>query len=452
MKHTVTTKLYLSRIKRGAIRFATGALFFVAFQHPAFAQWTQASEIGNISISCVASGAALVACGHSKPDTSTIFISSNNGTSWAAAATNVPTIVTTIVNVGTSFIVGSDQPGASIYSTNFGSTWNPNILDFPNPIISHYSIYSLVVIGTTIFAGTGSGVFQQTSAGAAWTADTTGTVAPDAFGPANAVCFLVSGSNFFMGTQENGAYLSTNAGVLWTPVDNGLPKSFFYGTTIDGFMALGSTIYAAVADTDGIHTEIYSSTNDGSLWTKSNTQSQNWGTGYGFVTSGAAMFAATDSGVFYSLDKGADWIQADQGLPAYSGSGHYVTAIDTSGGNLVIGTGSNGVWTRKLSDFGGASVSSNTSASSNDGLSLTITENPASSAGTKIVYTLHNGGLTQVLLMDELGRTVRMLQNGDALAGQNIVSLDTRSLAPGTYFVRVEADGMTAMQKLVISR
>ncbi|HZK76855.1 MAG TPA: T9SS type A sorting domain-containing protein [Candidatus Kapabacteria bacterium] len=91
-------------------------------------------------------------------------------------------------------------------------------------------------------------------------------------------------------------------------------------------------------------------------------------------------------------------------------------------------------------------------AQSSDGLKLTISQNPATSAGTQVLYSLPNSSDVRVELMDELGRSVRMLQNGRAPAGQNIITIDPLTLAQGTYFVRVEANGMTAMQKLVITR
>jgi hypothetical protein len=87
---------------------------------------------------------------------------------------------------------------------------------------------------------------------------------------------------------------------------------------------------------------------------------------------------------------------------------------------------------------------------SNDELSLYLSQNPASNAVTNIIYTLKTDGPAKVELMDLLGRSVRMLNDGRAAAGQNVIAIDPKSLLPGSYFVRVEANGMSAMQKLVI--
>src|ERR1700689_1852327 len=144
MKYSDSTSLLSYSINRGFRRVIFCSLFLISFQNPVFAQWTQASGIPNSSISCVAaSGTIMVACAATKPDT--IFVSTSNGTAWAAEATNVPIIATSIVNGGTSFIVGSDRAGGSVYSVNFGSTWNSNDSDLPNNPHTGNGIYSLAV-------------------------------------------------------------------------------------------------------------------------------------------------------------------------------------------------------------------------------------------------------------------------------------------------------------------
>jgi hypothetical protein len=93
-----------------------------------------------------------------------------------------------------------------------------------------------------------------------------------------------------------------------------------------------------------------------------------------------------------------------------------------------------------------------TPSTSGSGLGLLLTQNPASNSGTSVIYTLPNAGPVQVELMDELGRSVRMLQNGFSSAGPNVIAIEPQLLAAGTYFVRVEANGTSAMQKLVVTR
>jgi Secretion system C-terminal sorting domain len=169
---------------------------------------------------------------------------------------------------------------------------------------------------------------------------------------------------------------------------------------------------------------------------------------YKFIAYNQDLFAGTDSGFYYSTNSGATWTQANQGLQLVPGD--HVNAIVISGGNIVIGTNSSNAWYRKLSDFGVSSVAA--TPAPNVGLNLALSQNPASSSQVKVTYTMSDDGTAQVMLMDELGRSVRMLQNGPAIPGENMLTIDPLTLAAGTYFVRLTADGATAMQKLVITR
>jgi hypothetical protein len=452
MKHIDIASVLPSLIKRGIATTVMCALFLIASNHKAFGQqWTQANGIGNTFIGCLATtgDTLMVSSGSGKKDS--IFISTDNGNNWSMVSDNVPTVITTMVANGTDFIVGSDRPGGSFYSKDFGNTWMPNDSDFPLPSISNYSISSLVDIGDTIFAATGEGVYLQTAPGAPWTPDTVGMEYSGGEVPA-ANSLTILGTNWFVATQDAGAYLSTNDGASWLPVNNGLPPSYYYGTTVGAFASSDTTLFAVIPDTNFITTEIYSTKNNGQNWSQANLLPQNWGGVYGFLSSGHNLFVACDSGVYVSSDEGANWVQANQGLPVSNGIGNYILAMTTSGSNLAIGTFTKGVWIRKLSDFGNSSVSPNTNAASNMGLNLTLSENPASSSEAKVFFTLPEAGFAQMLLMDELGRNVRLLQNGFAQAGQNEVVIDPLALDPGTYFVRVEANGMTAMQKFVVAR
>jgi hypothetical protein len=64
---------------------------------------------------------------------------------------------------------------------------------------------------------------------------------------------------------------------------------------------------------------------------------------------------------------------------------------------------------------------------------------------------MSEAGNAQVVLMDPLGKEVRMLHNGYAPKGDNIIPIDPAKLAAGSYFIRATANGATATQKLIIA-
>ncbi|MDP4230282.1 MAG: T9SS type A sorting domain-containing protein [Bacteroidota bacterium] len=85
-------------------------------------------------------------------------------------------------------------------------------------------------------------------------------------------------------------------------------------------------------------------------------------------------------------------------------------------------------------------------------LNLYLTANPASTSETRLYFTLKNGGNAQVSMMDVLGNEVHRLHDGPAVSGQNLIPIDPTKFAAGTYLIRVQAEGMTATRKLIITK
>src|SRR5689334_7199661 len=66
----------------------------------------------------------------------------------------------------------------------------------------------------------------------------------------------VSGSNLFAGTYGGGAFLSSNNGTSWTPVDAGLPNPY-----VSSLAVSGTNLFA------GTDLGVFLSTNSGACWT-----------------------------------------------------------------------------------------------------------------------------------------------------------------------------------------
>lgn len=85
-------------------------------------------------------------------------------------------------------------------------------------------------------------------------------------------------------------------------------------------------------------------------------------------------------------------------------------------------------------------------------LNLYLSANPLSHTEAKLSFIMKNDGNAQVSIMDQLGREVHMLQNGRLEAGQHSLPIDPTMFSSGTYFIRVNAEGMTATRKLIITK
>ena len=173
-----------------------------------------------------------------------VYRSTNAGISWAQANTGLqafPTVQCFVLN-GTSLFLGTSDSG--IYrSTNNGSSW----IRASNGL-SYQNVYALAVIDTILFASVpGSfsfNVYRSTNNGSNW--DQVFTIGQP---PINQ--FAVSARNIFGVAFGAGIYLSTDLGVTWLPVNNGIP----FGLTMISIAVRGSDLYAGSsysAITDGL--------------------------------------------------------------------------------------------------------------------------------------------------------------------------------------------------------
>jgi hypothetical protein len=90
--------------------------------------------------------------------------------------------------------------------------------------VSGMYVTDLVMIGTTIFAGTGSGVYRLNNTGV-WTAVNSGL--SDTY----LNTLAVSGSYLYAGTN-GGVSLSTDNGDNWSTVNGGLPGGGVYAADL----------------------------------------------------------------------------------------------------------------------------------------------------------------------------------------------------------------------------
>ncbi len=110
---------------------------------------------------------------------------------------------------------------------------------------------------------------------------------------------------------------------------------------------------------------------------------------------------------------------------------------------------------QKITSFtysAGTSSSVEEDFSPESSLNLHLSVNPVSNSETRFFYTLKKGGNAQVSIVNMLGNEVSMLHNGPAEAGQNIIPIDPTKFTAGTYFLRVNAEGMSEMRKLIITK
>ena len=230
---------------------------------------------------------------------------------------------------GSLLYAGDDQSGDIAVSSDNGQTWTNVISGFSSSV--HY-IYSLVLKGTLLFAGTDNGVYKNTVGQNNWTAVSTGLT------NMYIKSLVVSQSDIYAGTQGGGIFKSSNEGGQWNDVSTGIP--------------LFSNITC-------------------------------------FAVSGSNIFAGTDNGVFSKPNSGTSWTSVNTGLIDTS-----ITVMAVSANYLWAGTTSQGVWRRQLSQLIGSipSIPGNITGSTSvcPGSTNTYSVAPVSGA-TSYTWTLPSG-------------------------------------------------------------
>ena len=84
--------------------------------------------------------------------------------------------------------------------------------------------------------------------------------------------------------------------------------------------------------------------------------------------------------------------------------------------------------------------------------SLNAYPNPANGE-TTISYSLNKSGNVNIVITDMMGRTVKMMNQGNQVAGTSYnVNLNTSDLANGTYFYTLSVNGEKQTKKLVVNK
>ena len=86
-----------------------------------------------------------------------------------------------------------------------------------------------------------------------------------------------------------------------------------------------------------------------------------------------------------------------------------------------------------------------------DKMLLSVYPNPASSSSA-ITFTVKNAGQVELSLFNELGEKILTLANQKMNSGLHAATINLTELPAGNYFVQLQAEGKTEVQKLLITR
>jgi hypothetical protein len=367
----------------------------------AFTQWQQTPGPRR-SFATLASNEGILFAGM---DSSGVYYSKNNGTTWSLVNAGWPSdkYVFRIVASGNT-IYAAARTGifrSAINSSewvliNAGLPANPQVMSlekYDTSIfvgVDEYGIYKsidsgnswsllknkgsdMVKFGDTIIVGAGYYALLSHDNGVTW----------DSVDCPFANLFRIRGDTLYAGTNV-GLYRSLDKGSTWALVDSGMSNVMIYRLEFMGndmFVGYGhghapvmgvfrssnngidwtrinsgltdSNISAlTVIDTTifvGTGEGVYRSANRGDSWTEidSGLPKKVWNTWISsMVSAGPYIYAGTSRGMCISDDNGATWSIADSGLPANT----YIQSLAVNGNTVFAGTRSNGIYTSTITD------------------------------------------------------------------------------------------------------
>jgi photosystem II stability/assembly factor-like uncharacterized protein len=149
------------------------------------------------------------------------------------------------------------------------------------------------------------------------------------------------------------------------------------------------------------------------------------------------LYAATNRGVYVLLPGQNIWNSMNNGLTDSN-----VLALSVQNGSTLYATCSHsGIYRADI-------VSSSVNATPQIEKGLSIYPNPASSSAT-ISYSLSKRQSIKLEIIDQLGRTIRLLRNESEDAGMKTISISTNDLPEGIYFILFTSIFGTFPQKVV---
>jgi photosystem II stability/assembly factor-like uncharacterized protein len=292
--------------------------------------WFESDDgIGLQSVKSIAkNGGNLYAAGDNN-----LYFSSDEGASWSQTNGGQFFILFSLASFNDLMVAGGFQ--GLIRSTDGGSTWS-NVI-WLDTLLTFERLVSFTFDGTTLLASTmggeAAGIIKSTDLGLTWTKSNDGIENVDVSQ------VLFTDNKWFAASEGKGVMVSA-AGDIWTKNNAGLPP----GGIIRDVFNYKNTIIAGTGF-DGI----YQSLDHGITWNKLDPDGTLRNETILSITSkDNYIFAGTSfHGIFRSSDNGNSWEHLTNGLPSTEFS---TGELDTSGNNVLAGTGDALYWSTDHGD------------------------------------------------------------------------------------------------------
>ncbi len=218
---------------------------------------------------------------------------------WLPTTLSTTAKVRALLVSGTTVFAGTNSGVWS--SADNGTTWAQ-----VNSGLTTLDVRALALSGTTLYAGTnGGGVFRTADNGTTWTATNTGLT----YGAVYSLA--ANGTDVYAGTNGGGVFRLS--GTTWTAVNTGLSDN----AQVYSLLINGTDVFAGGQLVVNESRHIYRSSDKGAKWTPTGVTDTSVSVNppaqvYALAVSGTNLLAATFEGLYRSTDNGANWRRLDQ--------------------------------------------------------------------------------------------------------------------------------------------
>jgi photosystem II stability/assembly factor-like uncharacterized protein len=241
-----------------------------------------------------------------------VFKSTDSGTTWAQAGLTGSSLTALVVDPVTEGTLYAGANDGKVYrSTDAGLTWGNYYTGLPTA--TSRLVTAIVALDGVRYASitdysTGQGIYKRADAESSWSASNAGL---SSWRVEALVADPVSPGTLYAGTNNGGAFKSTDGGTNWSGLTNS--PSSAWSLAVDP--ATPSTVYVGTYAGG-----VYNSTDSGENWSAAST-----GMGNAIVyalavapDASATVYAATSWGLYKSTDGGANWSAASTGMESGS--------------------------------------------------------------------------------------------------------------------------------------
>ena len=355
-----------------------------------------------------------------------VYISSDNGDSWENISTGLPNVQINDIILSNGNIIAALLHDSCYISINNGENWSA--------IVDKY-VDALAQKDSFVYASNSANIKISKDYGLTW---------GDYIRTTGAFESIAIGKDYIFGAERGGVYRSHDNGKTWENNFSSILKN------VESLSMVTKNDSVLLGTWSG---RLFRSIDSATTWEEINypVLKKHWFSTLKNI--GDTVFMSVyGAGVFVSTDFGRNWKEINEGLRSLD-----VESLTIHNGYLFVGTESNSVWRRPLSEIITDVKKIENSLPVNYSLEQNY-PNPFNPT-TTINYSIpavtvgdENFRPVQLKVYDVLGREVATLVNKKQYPGFYKVTFDASNLSSGIYFYKLQTGNFVETKKMILLR